>query len=347
MKTLYVLISLSYCFVTSAALSAQQQFRLNDMREHQDLFNPAALYDGYDNYHNLYMGILYREPGMGQANLPLKPNTMVAKGSWVGNFFQGGYFKPLLGGHISSRSFGVTQFNDINLRFGAVNISNRSADPSLGNAWFSAAINFSLKQIRLRASKTKGLIAEDPTLQSDYTQSIPNLGVGVYHNSRLLWGKVNFYAGASIPSFFSMDLETASVLEGEELEVNFNPAPHFITGFKLYNRSLKAAQKNSFLECTNWVFKDEYDKLIFDTNIRYFFGPYNFWLGSGYASNEVIHTQLGFEWYKGFGKNKKNTYRLKQPLLRISMNYDLYTGNIKRPLESAFELSIQRLIRTR
>ena len=345
MKILYNPILLFFFLASHFSSNAQQQLQFNDYRENRELLNPAALFDGYNQYHNLYIGVAYREQGFGINNLPLKPRNLVAKGTWIGKAFNSSNFSPLIGANISSRIIGITQFNTFNLRIGAVNIANRSDNPNKNKSRFSAALNVSLNQFRLKASESQGLIVDDPLLQTNYTQSIPNVGMGVYYDSRVYGNKLSFYLGASIPQFFNLNLVENALLDRASSDID--PDPHLLIGLRLYNQSLTQNNRNNYLEITNWVFTNEYEELLYDTNFRYYLARYNLWLGSGYSSNQVVHSQIGFEIYKGWSKNNRSRYTLKQPILRVSIGYDFYIGSGQSPLQKAFEININRLIATR
>lgn len=340
MKTFLFLLFLPVCLLYSLGLSAQLNAQFNDYREQQSLLNPAAIFNGYNNYHNLYVGLSYREQGFGLSNQSLKPANFLVKGTWIAKSPVANQFKALVGASILTRQIGPMQINRFNLKIGAINLLNRTAMPILEKSILSLALNFSLNQIRIQSSQLKGLVIEDPLLQSNYTQIVPNMGFGLYYKSPIFPNKWKVYGGIGVPQLFAWDLRNLSVLDAKILQ-NLQPSIYGQVGFQKYH------QNDNFLELTIWRAKEPQLAAFYDISMRYYLGQQHFWFGAGISSKKIMHTQLGFAWYQGWSATQKKAYKAKQPILRCSIGYDFTIGQFNEPLKKAFELNIYRLINVR
>lgn len=276
-KTCPMAILRTICFLLlCAGLHAQQLSLFTQYRENLSVINPAAIEGDYFAFgQNITFGASYRAQWIDIAN---SPRTAVIRGSYFNKEADG--VALLAGAHLINDQTGPTGFTGIYGKVGAV----ISGDPEYGG--LSLALNGGMVQYRVNGSEISLRDEGDILGGMNSAQFFPDVGFGLFfYKSIGRFGNDYFYAGASVPQVFGLDL----TFQNDRGEFLTKRVQHFYGLLGFY----KFFDEGSFIEPSLWVKYAQNVPVNVDFNIRYQL-PSNLWVGAGGSSSKSVHLETGF-----------------------------------------------------
>jgi len=320
MKKLSYLICIY--FFCNQALSAQTFPSFYQYGPFQGYANPAIPFKGYNGHHNLSVQASHRSQSLN--GLQDVPFNQVLQLDWMPQ--KGVQFKPYLGAGITKRQFGPTRFTNLFLKLGAINFT------SVELGMLSAAINVGFNQFGLKASETNGLAPSDPLLNADYSESIPNIGLGIYYESPTLSNKYKLYFGLSVPQVFAMDLAVYSVKD--ELTRITQPIYNSVIGTKIYTGAF------NYFDFSTWITREEELGVYGNLLVRYHIQqPAAMWFGGGISSTENYRIEWGIH-LNYLRTTNSRLHQNKGTYLRLNIAYNFSSNAVPSQLNHGVELNL-------
>lgn len=320
MKKLSYLICIY--FLCNQSIFAQSFPSFYQYGPFQAYANPAMPFKGYNGHHNLSVQASHRSQSLN--GLQDVPFNQVIQLDWMPR--KGVQFNPYLGAGITKRQFGPTRFTNLFLKLGAINFT------SVDLGMLSAAINVGINQFGLKATETVGLAPSDPLLNADYSESIPNVGLGIYYESPTLSNKYKLYFGLSVPQVFAVDLVGYSV----EDEINRITQPIYsgVIGSKIYTGAF------SYLDISAWLTREEATGVFGDLLVRYHIKqPAAMWFGAGVSSMENYRVEWGGH-LNYLRKTGSRLHQNKGTYLRLNLAYNFSSNSVPSQLNHGLELNL-------
>lgn len=278
--------------LTTFALQAQQLPIFTQYRENVAAINPAALESDFLAFgNNVTLGLTYRAQWVGLSGAP---TTQTLRGSYINTNLDG--VTLMAGGLLMNDQTGPTGFTGFYGKIGGI-LTN---DVNYGG--LAVALTAGFVQFRVKASEIRLRDLNDNIGTVDQSQFYPDLGLGVYFY-QTLESSANgdiFYAGASIPQIFGLDLTFQNEDTGE---YSVTRVQHMYGMVGLY----KFFDNGGFIEPSVWVKYVANAPVHADLNIRYQL-PSALWIGAGGAINGTAHLETGLT--LGDNAGFDNTFRI-------------------------------------
>lgn len=286
----YLLLSLFFIQMQGQQLPIFTQYR-----ENQGYINPASLNSDYFAYeHNMSVGASHRSQWVGFEGSPTTQTVRVEYLSQTNNSFE-----LLTGGYIMKDEADPMGMTGVYGRLGAVLTD--------GDAYYgglSVGLTVGLVQYRTRIDKLNIRDAQD--VSADNQQKLfPDVGMGIYYYKRINRGDF-FYAGASVPQVFGLDL---TYDQGNDNEFSIQRIQHVYGLLGYY----KYINEDSFIEFSAWPKYAPNVPFHVDANVRYQMSS-TVWVGSGLSSIGSLHLECGIVLGYNVG--------LEESAFRIGYGYD-------------------------
>ncbi len=329
MKNLSILLLL--LFLSSAAL-AQQTDLSSLYRYNWQILNPAAVNHTFleDKSKKYIFNSAYRQQWLGIDGGPVTYNARF-------EYFPDNNNSIKVGGFVMGDRAGAIGTNSVFGNFAyLIKLSQQDAESyisvglNLGAVWY----NVDMGEIRFQD--------DQPNLMTEgvINQSYADMALGAFYRWKSLpyralpvLGLSEFYAGVSVPQTFTMDMNTPA-----DGAFNLERVQHYylITG------AVFLLSSDFLLEPSTWVryvpnasFQTLFNNapVSADVNLRL---KYNnmFWIGGGFSTNRLLHTEFGADIGRGLCANCGKNY-----LLTLALAYDAPVG-WNSQLPGSLELSL-------
>ena len=265
---------LPFLLLAAFCLQAQQLSLFTQYRENIGIINPAAVESDFLAFgQNITFGASYRAQWVGLDNAP---STQTVRGSYL--YADGSGVALMAGGHLMNDQTGPTGFTGVYGRVAGIVTS----DPAEGG--FVVGLSAGAVNFRINASEIRLRDQGDLLGSTDQSQFFPDVGVGLYFYRLVGRNDDYFYAGASVPQVFGLDL----TIQNDAGEYVTQRVQHFYGMLGFY----KFFDNDSFLEPSAWVKYTQGAPVNVDFNLRYYL-PVNFWIGAGGSTSGMVHLETG------------------------------------------------------
>jgi type IX secretion system PorP/SprF family membrane protein len=266
-------------FLLQAAQSKAQQLPLfTQYREYHSVLNPATISSDYitDQYTAAF-GASVRTQWVA---IDRNPKTQILRGEYF--IPSGGNFHLITGGYLMNDQTGATGFTGA---YGRVAVL-ASADPS----YSGVAMGLSIGATQFRLSTDNIIFAQGAEGIQNYRQIYPDLSIGIFGYGSLSdkgnGGDNILYGGVSVPQLLGLNLNFRSE-QNKEFSVQRIAHYYALVGYYKY------IGENSLIEPSAWLRYVKGAPIGVDFNLRGQLSS-TIWLGAGFSTTRVLHTEIGF-----------------------------------------------------
>ena len=244
--------------------------------EYKGLIDPSFIpYEMYAEDYKVATGLAYRDQWV---QIPDRPRTAVFRYEGITDKKNG--VNIIYGGYFLHDDIGIFASSEIKGRIASsITLKKTRYTKTL----LTAGVNLGLGLYQVNLANAP-YIEEDPELFRDNsTEVAPDAGLGIslYNTLR---NADYFQIGFSMPQIINLD----HIHSSDTKEFDLRRVPHYYISGSYY----KMLKGHNHIEFSTWVKKVKNVPINFDAVIRYKFDS-RMWVGAGFNSSVIIHTEIG------------------------------------------------------